>query len=90
LGSFLINVVKKRYKMDRWTTPLFDRKSGQWLYGGAARNVRISEAGGMETILQRVANNAARMALDEANKLVSLGRGDRKVVALPPRPRRVA
>lgn len=48
---------------DRWCKPYL--YAGKLLYGGAARNARISIAGGVEKICNDVARRAALMALQE-------------------------
>ena len=52
---------------DNWCKPLKFR--GKLISGGAARNVRISQSGGMEEILQAVAREAAENALNRANEI---------------------
>lgn len=47
---------------DSWCKPY--RYAGKLLHGGAARNARIAEAGGVEQICLDVAHRAAFMALE--------------------------
>lgn len=51
---------------DSWCEPFWD--GNQWLYGGAARNARLSAGGGMEKIIKEVATNAAAMAINAVNQ----------------------
>jgi len=51
---------------DSWGERVF--VDGQWLYGGAARNVRISRNGGLDAICKRVSYQAAHMALEQATR----------------------
>lgn len=51
---------------DSWCKPIRS-KSGAVVSGGAARNVRIAAAGGMDTIVEEVASEAAKAALERAN-----------------------
>ena len=51
---------------DSWCKPIRS-KNGFVVSGGAARNVRIATAGGMDTIVEEVAKEAAKAALDRAN-----------------------
>ena len=51
---------------DSWCKPIHS-KNGFVVSGGAARNVRIATAGGMDTIVEEVAKEAAKAALDRAN-----------------------
>jgi len=51
---------------DSWCTPLY-RRNKKPLYGGAARNVRISKSGGMDEIIKSVAIDI----LEKANFLAS-------------------
>ena len=46
---------------DSWCVPLH-RKNKPTLYGGAARNVRISKSGGMDTIIESVVVDAFKKA----------------------------
>lgn len=50
--------------MDSWCKKL--RLNGKTIAGGAARNVRIARAGGMDSIIA----DAVRYALDRANEAV--------------------
>ena len=61
---------------DSWCTKI-RAKSGVFVYGGAARNVRISNAGGMDEIIREVAEDAARMAISRAENLHSQQRHSR-------------
>lgn len=54
---------------DSWCAPT-RAKTGNIVSGGAARNVRIAAAGGMDTIVEEVAREAASSALERANKAV--------------------
>lgn len=54
--------------MDSWCSPVL-AKTGNIVSGGAARNVRISDAGGMDTIIEQVARDAASRALKLANAM---------------------
>lgn len=49
-------------KQDRWCMPL-KRKGKPTISGGAVRNVRIAESGGMDSIVA----NAVDFALNQAN-----------------------
>ncbi|MEQ4922236.1 hypothetical protein [Proteus hauseri] len=49
---------------DKWCMPL-KRKNKPTIFGGAARNVRIAESGGMDNIV----SNAVQFALNRANLL---------------------
>lgn len=49
-------------KQDKWCMPL-KRKGKSTISGGAARNVRIAESGGMDSIVA----NAVDFALNQAN-----------------------
>ena len=70
---------------DEWCSPLF--VDDHWIYGGAARNKRISSAGGMTQICKRIGEAAAIQAYEYATavaqpksnaKVVPLGRIKRK------------
>jgi hypothetical protein len=52
---------------DSWCKRVLS-KNGTWVSGGAARNVRIAASGGMDSILEEVAREAATAALDRANR----------------------
>lgn len=54
---------------DSWCKPIRS-KNGTVVSGGAARNVRIAAAGGMDTIVEEVAAEAAKAALERANMAV--------------------
>lgn len=54
--------------MDSWCSPV-RAKTGNIVSGGAARNVRISDAGGMDEIIEQVARDAARRALELADRV---------------------
>ncbi|WP_031598874.1 hypothetical protein [Ferrovum myxofaciens] len=56
-------------KVDAWCRPV-RAKTGQLVFGGAARNVRIAAAGGMDAIVLRIAKNAAREAFEQADEAV--------------------
>ncbi|MDN3441896.1 hypothetical protein QL898_09645 [Psychrobacter sp. APC 3279] len=49
-------------KQDKWCMPL-ERKGKSTISGGAARNVRIAESGGMDSIVA----NAVDFAFNQAN-----------------------
>lgn len=51
---------------DSWCSPV-RAKTGNIVSGGAARNVRISDAGGMDQIIEQVARDSARRALELAD-----------------------
>lgn len=51
---------------DSWCSRLFT--DGHWIFGGAARNRRISARGGLDKICREVGENAARMALEQATQ----------------------
>jgi hypothetical protein len=53
---------------DSWCRPVV-AKTGNVVSGGAARNVRISNAGGMDSIVEEVARDAARSALERADAM---------------------
>ena len=50
---------------DLWCKPILSR-NGNRVSGGAARNVRISQAGGMDKIITDAAADAARLALERS------------------------
>lgn len=52
---------------DNWCEPY--KFKGRLIYGGAARNARIKQGGGMDNILLRVAHEAAQNALERANEM---------------------
>ena len=54
---------------DSWCSPL-ETEDGM-LYGGAARNVRIAAADGMDAIIENAARSAARDALKHASERAS-------------------
>ncbi len=54
---------------DSWCSPLEDL-SGRFLFGGAARNVRIARSGGMDKIIDEVAREAAANAYKRAEAAV--------------------
>lgn len=58
---------------DSWCAPVIT-KSGAIVSGGAARNVRIAECGGMDEIVESVATRAAKDALRIANQVVTENR----------------
>ncbi|MFZ4700872.1 MAG: hypothetical protein ACOYMG_12560 [Candidatus Methylumidiphilus sp.] len=62
---------------DSWCNPLY-RRNKKPLYGGAARNVRISKSGGMDEIIK----NVCKMALQQANANASDISKDSKVIPL--------
>lgn len=64
---------------DSWCAPYWD--GTKWVYGGAARNMRISSGGGMDAIAERIGQNAARMALEEVNSR----QNEHKIVPLHPK-----
>ena len=53
---------------DSWCKPI-KSKHGNFVSGGAARNVRIASAGGMDSIVEDVAREAAQSALERANAM---------------------
>lgn len=55
--------------MDSWCSPI-RAPSGVVVSGGAARNVRIAAAGGMDEIIEVTAREAARAALQRADLAV--------------------
>jgi len=63
---------------DSWCAPV-RAKSGVIVAGGAARNVRIAEGGGMDVILDKVAKIAARQVLDDVNTAVRNKRAQPKL-----------
>lgn len=65
--------------MDSWCRPV-RAKSGVVVSGGAARNVRIAAAGGMDDIIEDVAKRAAREALERADQAVRIRRPRLRVV----------
>ena len=58
---------------DSWCTKVM-AKNGVMVFGGAARNVRIADCGGMDEIIKAVASRAAEDALKMANKAVTKNR----------------
>lgn len=50
---------------DSWCTPV-RAKTGVVVSGGAARNVRIAAAGGMDEIVENISRSVARAAAREA------------------------
>lgn len=64
---------------DSWCSPLFT--NGHWIYGGAARNKRISARQGMDKICREVGEAAARMALEQATQAAEPA-NDAKVVPM--------
>lgn len=50
---------------DSWCSPIYHK--GKRLAGGAARNVLISRAGGMDAIINKVATMVYNEALSAAN-----------------------
>jgi hypothetical protein len=64
---------------DSWCSPLF--VDGHWIYGGAARNKRISVRQGMDRICREVGEAAAKMALERATQAAEPA-NDAKVVPL--------
>jgi len=69
--------------MDSWTLGWIKADNGSWVTGGAKRNVLTARAGGMDSLLDRVARRAAREVLDEVL-------GDAKPKTRKPRLRLVA
>jgi hypothetical protein len=59
---------------DSWCSAIFI--NGQKLSGGAARNVRIAAAGGMDEIIERAARKASREAVEEASRAARRIHGD--------------
>ena len=62
---------------DNWCDPLH-RKNKQTLYGGAARNVRISKSGGMNEII----GDSIRNAFQKADLLASSSNRQNNVIQL--------
>lgn len=58
---------------DSWCAKV-KAKSGIIVFGGAARNVRIAECGGMDQIIEAVAGRAAEDAIRMANEVVTKNR----------------
>jgi hypothetical protein len=58
---------------DSWCKPV-RAKTGTIVSGGAARNVRIAAAGGMDEIVEDVARTSAREALDRAEAAIRKSR----------------
>jgi len=52
---------------DSWCSQIRS-KNGTLVSGGAARNVRVAAAGGMDVIVEDVARNAAKEALARADQ----------------------
>ncbi|NGZ69084.1 hypothetical protein G6Z92_19475 [Vibrio aestuarianus subsp. cardii] len=59
-----VNLGDTMANKDKWCMPL-KRKGKPTISGGAARNVRIAESGGMDNII----SNAVEFALNRANLL---------------------
>lgn len=57
---------------DSWCKPI-KSKHGNFVSGGAARNVRIAASGGMDQIIEEAAKEAAASALDRADRAVRKG-----------------
>ncbi len=57
--------------MKTWCEPL-NMPSGKVIYGGAARNVRIANFGGMPAILTRVFEEASALARPERKKMADV------------------
>lgn len=55
---------------DKWCKKL-KLENGKSISGGAARNVRIAAAGGMDNILYEVAHEAATLALHRADEILN-------------------
>lgn len=53
--------------MDPWCRPIM-ANTGNIVSGGAARNVRIANSGGMDEIIYQAGREAARRALELANQ----------------------
>lgn len=66
---------------DSWCRPVL-AKTGSVVSGGAARNVRIAESGGMDEIVESVARSAARDALDRADAVIRNGRRPKRDLRL--------
>jgi hypothetical protein len=67
------------YMQDSWCAPIVSRH-GNTVSGGAARNVRIAAAGGMDTIVQSVASWALQQAEDAVRRQ---RKSAKKLMALP-------
>lgn len=57
-------------KSDSWCNPLLTKK-GVRVSGGAARQVRISELGGMDEIIDAIAKKVAKDAIADFIKLAN-------------------
>ncbi|MBU3055778.1 hypothetical protein QMA71_22820 [Pseudomonas otitidis] len=53
---------------DSWCSSVWDGK--QWLSGAAAREYRLSLAGGVDSVVRRASENAVREALAEVNGVI--------------------
>ena len=56
-------------QQDSWCESIIHK--GKKLSGGAARNVRISQSGGMDKILEEVARDAANQAWNRAQNAIN-------------------
>ena len=65
---------------DSWCSEIWDGQ--QWLYGAAAREYRLARAGGVDAVVRRTADRAAREALAEVDDLIQQAQRTNKVVAL--------
>jgi hypothetical protein len=66
--------------VDSWCTPVFS--DGKWLYGAAAREVRIAALGGsLDRIIQEAGAKAARIVVEFATRAAEPA-NDAQVVVL--------
>ena len=81
--------MRKQHR-DTWTMPV-RMANGQWVYGGAARNVRIAEKGGMDAILVEAASVGAAMAVQHfaAQLGISMAGSGVKALVSPRQPQRL-
>lgn len=68
---------------DSWCEALWYR--GKKIFGGAARNARISSAGGMDEIIKNIATQVWNAATLAANRS-----GEGKVIQMPKKTKKVA
>lgn len=73
---------------DKWCSPLFT--NGHWIYGGAARNKRIGDYGGVEELCKDIAEFAARVAYERATQAAEPAIGDKVVPITKIRRRRMS
>ena len=53
---------------DNWCKP-YKLEDNRTIYGGASRNARIKQGGGLQKLLQDAALEAAKMVLDRVNEM---------------------